>query len=582
MSHSAIRTIVAIACVLLLPYANSLALAQSFAQFYPRAAPVQYYPQGAPTQYSSQAAPPLYSSQAASPPYSRPQNVQPQLLGPDELDNLVAPIALYPDPLLSQVLAASTYPLEIVEAQQWLQQNRNLQGQALITAAKQQNWDPSVQLLVAFPDVMALFSRDVRWTTDLGNAFLAQQADVMDAIQRLRARASNNGRLATTPQQIVTTETQNDQSAIQIQPADPQVIYPPVYNPTYVWGPPVSGAYPAVYYPQGDYGSGYAGGPGYASGPGYGGDYAGGPGYGGGYGGGGYGGGSGFGNGFSFGNAINLAGLFSGLLGWGGWGWVLSWFTHTLSLNGWFFSGLFGSHNFGGGYNGGYNLGGGYGVSAIWAHNPAHRLGVPYSGGFLAARYHGADAGGRFSSPRTSAASFAPSRFGGSSFAGSDRTAGEGWRTPASSSAAWRGFQSGNRAAESYNRGGAPTYRSGFASNGGGYSQNYRNSSIPASSQMASGFRSGAPSARNSAPVSHFAAPRMSSQNFSSQNFSSKNSSPRQNFSMPRVSAPRASSSHFSAPHFSAPRGSSHFSAPRHSGGGHSGGGHSSKGSHKH
>src|SRR5512146_2661231 len=103
---------------------------------------------------------------------------QAPLLSPDQLDNLVAPIALYPDPLLGQVLAASTYPLEVVEAEQWLQQNRNLQPAQLIDAARQQNWDPSVQALVAFPDALDLLSRDARWTTDLGNAFLAQQADV--------------------------------------------------------------------------------------------------------------------------------------------------------------------------------------------------------------------------------------------------------------------------------------------------------------------------------------------------------------------------------------------------------------------
>ena len=97
-----------------------------------------------------------------------------QLLSPAQLENLVAPIALYPDPLLGQVLAASTYPLEIVQAQQWLQQNSNLHGEQLINAARQQNWDPSVQALVTFPDVLATLTRDVQWTTDLGNAFLAQ------------------------------------------------------------------------------------------------------------------------------------------------------------------------------------------------------------------------------------------------------------------------------------------------------------------------------------------------------------------------------------------------------------------------
>ena len=95
----------------------------------------------------------------------------PALLAPDQLENLVAPVALYPDQLLSQVLAASTYPLEIVEAQQWLGQNGYLRGPQLVDAAKQQNWDPSVQALVIFPDALALLSRDVQWTTALGNAF---------------------------------------------------------------------------------------------------------------------------------------------------------------------------------------------------------------------------------------------------------------------------------------------------------------------------------------------------------------------------------------------------------------------------
>src|SRR6266404_436014 len=140
------------------------------------------------------------------------------LLSPDQLDNLVAPVALYPDPLLSQTLAASTYPLEIVEAQQWLQQNSNLQRGQLMDRARQQSWDPSVQALVAFPDALRLLSSDIRWTTDLGNAFLAQQADVMSAVQRMRARASANGRLSTTPQQIVTSEFQDGQNAIEILP----------------------------------------------------------------------------------------------------------------------------------------------------------------------------------------------------------------------------------------------------------------------------------------------------------------------------------------------------------------------------
>ena len=119
-----------------------------------------------------------------------PEQVPAQLLSPDQLDTLVAPIALYPDALLSQALVASTYPLEIVEAGQWVQRNGNLRGQQLTQAARQQNWDASVQALVAFPDVLAMLNQDVQWTTALGNAFLAQQSDVIRGAADARASAS--------------------------------------------------------------------------------------------------------------------------------------------------------------------------------------------------------------------------------------------------------------------------------------------------------------------------------------------------------------------------------------------------------
>jgi hypothetical protein len=238
-------------------------------------------------------------------------------LSAQQLDNLVAPLALYPDPLLSQVLVAATYPLELVEASQWLQQNRSLTGTALIDAAKQQNWDPSVQALVAFPDVLTRMNQDVQWTTDLGNAFLGQQKDVMAAIQRLRARAQANGKLQTTPQETVTTETQNGQTAIGIQPADPQVIYVPTYDPAYVWGPPAWGYYPPLYYPA---------------------------------------------YGFGFGFGIPFGGLYAGWGGWGGWGWGFNWFGGGLFIHG----GFFGRYGYGG-YGGGYGFGG----NRAWAHNYA-------------------------------------------------------------------------------------------------------------------------------------------------------------------------------------------------------------------
>ncbi len=136
-----------------------------------------------------------------------------QFLSPQQLDTMVAPVALYPDALLSQVLVASTYPLEIAEAAQWLQQNGNLQGPQLVDAARQQNWDPSIQALVVFPDVVNRLNSDIRWTTALGNVFLAQQADVMNAVQRMRAQAMAAGKLRSTGEQTVTTEMQGDQSA---------------------------------------------------------------------------------------------------------------------------------------------------------------------------------------------------------------------------------------------------------------------------------------------------------------------------------------------------------------------------------
>ena len=144
-------------------------------------------------------------AQEAQVPADQQQAAPRTALTAQQLDNLVAPLALYPDPLLSQVLVAATYPLEVVEANQWLQDNRSLTGTALMDAAKQQNWDASVQALVAFPDVLARLNQDVRWTTDLGNAFLGQQKDVMAAVQRLRARAQANGKLTSTPQETVST-----------------------------------------------------------------------------------------------------------------------------------------------------------------------------------------------------------------------------------------------------------------------------------------------------------------------------------------------------------------------------------------
>src|SRR4029077_3931753 len=125
----------------------------------------------------------------------------------EELDSLVAPISLYPDPLLAQTLAASTYPLEVIQLQQWMDRNKNLKDKALADAVAKQPWDPSVQALAAYPDVVQRMAGNIQWTTDLGNAFLAQQSDVMDAVQRMRGKAEGKGTLKTTAQQTVQTKT---------------------------------------------------------------------------------------------------------------------------------------------------------------------------------------------------------------------------------------------------------------------------------------------------------------------------------------------------------------------------------------
>lgn len=149
-----------------------------------------------------------------------------------ELDQMLAPVALYPDSLLGQVLMASTYPLEVVMADRWIKQNPNLKGKALIDAADRKNWDASVRALVAFPDVLAMMSEKMEWTQDLGDAFLSQPEDVSDTVQKLRDRAFKAGNLKTTEQQTVIVERE----IIRIEPASPQVIYVPYYDPLWVYG----------------------------------------------------------------------------------------------------------------------------------------------------------------------------------------------------------------------------------------------------------------------------------------------------------------------------------------------------------
>jgi uncharacterized protein DUF3300 len=190
-----------------------------------------------------------------------------------ELDSLVAPIALYPDPLLSQTLVASTYPVELIQLQQWIGKNSALKDQALADAVAKQPWDASIQGLAAFPDVVEKLAGNIQWTSDLGNAFLAQQSDVMAAIQRMRAKAQGTGTLKTSTQQKVETQTTSGgQQAIVIQPADPNVVYVPSYDPAVVYGA-AEYPYPEVSYPGYVPGTGLAWGAGLALGAAWGGGW---------------------------------------------------------------------------------------------------------------------------------------------------------------------------------------------------------------------------------------------------------------------------------------------------------------------
>ena len=239
----------------------------------------------------------------------------------DQLDSLVAPIALYPDELLSQTLVASTYPLEVIQLQQWLARNKSLKGKALADAVQKQPWDPSIQGMVAVPDVVERLAGNIQWTTELGNAFLAQQADVFAAVQRMRAKAQGTGTLVTNQQQVVNTQAvDGGTQVIVIQQAKPEVVYVPSYDPVVVYGAPVY-PYPSYIYP------------GYVPGMG-----------------------------LAFGAGVALGAAWGG-----GWGYHCGWGGGDVNIN----------------YNNSYtkvnninNVNGGQ-----WQHQPAHRGGAPYGPG---------------------------------------------------------------------------------------------------------------------------------------------------------------------------------------------------------
>jgi uncharacterized membrane protein YgcG len=165
-----------------------------------------------------------------------PSVSQPAQMTPEQLQQLVAPIALYPDELVAQILAASTYPTEIVEANRWLQQNSSLKGAQLASEVDKQSWDPSVKALTQFPSVLATMDKNLSWSSALGDAYFNDQQAVLNAVQVMRKRAQSAGTLKTTPQQNVTTQGQT----IIIEPANPQVVYVPQYDPWIVYGAPLA------------------------------------------------------------------------------------------------------------------------------------------------------------------------------------------------------------------------------------------------------------------------------------------------------------------------------------------------------
>jgi hypothetical protein len=392
-------------------------------------------------------------------PQSAPASEQPPPKIPaDQLDSLVAPIALYQDSLLAQVLAASTYPLELIQLQQWLVKNPKLKDKALADAVAKQPWDPSVQGMAALPDVVKRLADDIQWTTDLGNAFLAQQGDVMDAVQRMRKKAQEKGNLKSSEQMKVETKVVESKSVIVVEQSNPQVVYVPSYDPVVVYGPPVY-AYPPIYYPPPPP-SGWAVAGGMA---------------------------------LSFGVGMAMGAMWSG-----GWGYHCGWGggNNNITINR--------NNNFNRNTNisGGNrtNVSGGNrtnvsGGNSSWQHNPEHRGGAPYSDRSTANKY-GGSARGDSGAKRQTDGRQQGNRQGGnpsssrgganvSDRAGvSDRSAGGG--------ANRGGSAGGDRVGDRSVSGGGGGDKSAFGGGGGGFSgSSARSSSSRGASSSGGGSRGG-------------------------------------------------------------------------------------------
>ena len=292
--------------------------------------------------YAMQQKPQANAASQASP------TTQDSKLPNDQLDSLVAPIALYPDPLLAQTLVACTYPLEIVQLQQWLEKNKKLKDKALTQAVEKQNWDPSIQAMAPFPDLVKQLAQNIKWTDELGNAFLAQQNDVMEAVQRMRAKAVEKGALKSSEQQTVETKVVENKTVVVVQPAKTEVVYVPSYDPVAVWGAPYY-PYPPVAYPYYPVG----------------------------------------GMMLSFGVGVAMGAAWGG-----GWGWNAGWGgNNDININ---------RNNT---FVNNYNRSGGnrYGANGSWQHNPQHRGGAPYANRSTANRYGGAARGDAMGQRQTAA-----------------------------------------------------------------------------------------------------------------------------------------------------------------------------------
>ncbi len=371
----------------------------------------------------------------------------------DQLDSLVAPIALYPDPLLAQTLVASTYPLEIVQLQQWLEKNKNLKDKALTEAVKKEPWDPSIQAMAALPDVVKRLAADIQWTTDLGNAFLAQQSEVMDAVQRMRKKAQDTGNLKSSEQQKVETKVVESKQVIVVQQASPEIVYVPTYNPTVVYGAPIY-PYPPIYYPPvGYYAAGMA---------------------------------------ISFGVGVAMGAAWGG-----GWGWNSGWGgNNDITVNR--------NNNF----NRNTNINGGNrttnqsarGGNSSWQHNPQHRGGAPYSDRTTAGKYGGTARGDSMSNRQANARQNQASQTSRQQPAGGDRNgtanrqqAGASDRSTGSRDMSNRGTGAGNTSGGSggdrvgnrqVSNSGSATNRSAFSGASGTGGSAARASSSRGSSSM--------------------------------------------------------------------------------------------------